>query len=134
MRLDAYPDIVLEGRVASIGAIADSGGGRFSRGSSGLFLKKIPVEIAIDSSDERVIPDLSASADIVLTDQPEEGPIVPRAAVREGDSGPFVYVRQGQKFVTRSVELGDVNDTHALIRSGVEKGEEVLLSEPPPQA
>lgn len=137
IRLDAYPDLVLEGRIVSIGAIAGSGGGgrsRFSRGSSGLFLKSVPIEIAIDTSDERVIPDLSASADILIGDE-GEGVLVPREALRSGDEGSFVWVRRGDRFERRAVETGSVNDTHAMVVSGVEQGEEVLLGDrPPPQA
>ncbi len=136
VRLDAYPDLELEGRIVAIGAIASrgsSGGGRYSRGSSGLFLKNIAVEIAIDATDPRVIPDLSASADIILGEAPE-GLVVPREAVRAGEEGTFVYVRQGDRFVTRSVELGSRNDTHTIVESGLKTGEEVLLGDRPPPA
>lgn len=131
VRLDAYSDVVLDGHISGIGAIAGSGGGMFRRSGSGLYLKTVPVEITIDSSDDRVLPDLSASADVLLTSLSADV-IVPRAAVVEGESAaPVIYVRSGEKYEPREVKLGDHNDTHVIIEDGVEAGEEVLLSEPP---
>ena len=115
-----------------MGAIAGQGGDPFRRSGSGLYLKTVPVEIAIDAQDERVLPDLSASADIQLQKIPAEV-IIPRSAVK-GDSAErhVVYVRGPQGFEPRQVELGDYNDTHVIVTAGLEAGEEVLLSEPPP--
>ena len=132
VRLDAYPDLVLDGHITGMGAIAGQGGDPFRRSGSGLYLKTVPVEIAIDAQDERVLPDLSASADIQLQKIPAEV-IIPRSAVK-GDSAErhVVYVRGPQGFEPRQVELGDYNDTHVIVTAGLEAGEEVLLSEPPP--
>lgn len=128
VRLDAYPGVVLEGEVAGVGAIAgEGGGGRFRRGGSGLYLKTVPVQITIHTSDERVIPDLSASADIQIR-EPIEGLVAPREAVRVEDGETVVYVRRGDGFAPRPVELGEKNATQVIVESGVEAGEEVLLN------
>jgi HlyD family secretion protein len=131
VRLDAYSDLELDGHVSGIGAIAAQGGGRFRRSGSGLYLKTVPVEITIDSGDDRVLPDLSASADVSLSSVSADV-IIPRAALVEADGEAIVvYVRQGDGFAPREVKLGDYNDTHVIVENGVELGEEVLLSEPP---
>jgi multidrug efflux pump subunit AcrA (membrane-fusion protein) len=130
VRLDAYPDLLLDGRITGMGAIAGEGGDRFRRSGSGLYLKTVPVEISIFTRDERVLPDLSASADIQLQNLAAEV-IIPRSAVKgEGDERPIVYVRSSQGFEPREVELGDYSDTHVIVTAGLEAGEEVLLSEP----
>jgi multidrug resistance efflux pump len=132
VRLDAYPELLLQGRVTGMGAIAGQGGDPFRRSGSGLYLKTVPVEITIETRDERVLPDLSASADILLENIPGQV-IIPRSAVKGGgDRQQIVYVRGPQGFVPREVELGDYNDTHVIVTAGLEAGEEVLLSEPPP--
>lgn len=131
VRLDAYPDLKLEGRVVSIGAIAsESGGGRFGRGGSGLYVKSVPVEIAVEADDDRLIPDLSASADILL-EEPVEGLLAPREAVRRDENGSFVLVRSGTGFERRDVTVRDRSTTHVLIEDGVAKGEELLIGDPP---
>ena len=131
VRLDAYPGLALEGRVTGMGAIAGQGGDRFRRSGSGLYLKSVPVEITIDTRDDRILPDLSASADVQLHDIPAEV-IIPRSAVKgDSDERHIVYVRGPQGFEPREVELGDYSDTHVIVTAGLEAGEEVLLSEPP---
>jgi HlyD family secretion protein/macrolide-specific efflux system membrane fusion protein len=131
VRLDAYPDLVLDGHITGMGAIAGQGGDPFRRSGSGLYLKTVPVEISIDTRDERVLPDLSASADIQLQKVPAEV-IIPRSAVKGAGGDQFiVYVRGPQGFEPREVELGDYSDTHVIVTAGLEAGEEVLLSEPP---
>lgn len=131
VRVDAYGDMELNGRVHQIGAIAGSGGSgkfRFRRGGSTSFVRSIPVIISILDADERVIPDLSASADVVVSDD-DEGIVVPReAVVSNGDQG-MVVVRIDNRTERRAVKLGPQNDTHVIVRSGLEAGEEVLLSE-----
>ena len=134
VRLDAYPDLLLEGHVSGMGAIAGQGGNPFRRSGSGLYLKTVPVEISIDTQDDRVLPDLSASADVQLQSIPSEV-IIPRSAVKgEGDQRHIVYVRGPKGFEPREVELGDYSDTHVIVTAGLKAGEEVLLSEPPPSA
>jgi multidrug efflux pump subunit AcrA (membrane-fusion protein) len=131
VRLDAYPDLLLEGHISGMGAIAGQGGDPFRRSGSGLYLKTVPVEITIDTRDERVLPDLSASADILLENIPAQV-IIPRSALKgENAERHIVYVRGPQGFVPREVELGDYSDTHVIVTAGLEAGEEVLLSEPP---
>ena len=131
VRLDAYPDLVLSGHVASIGALATAGGGsRFRRGSSGSFVKVVSVEIAIDDADQRVIPDLSGSADI-LFDEQESALLVPRSAIQTSDDDTTVFVRAGDQFVERPVKLGKMSGTTAIVLDGLSEGDEVALQRPP---
>ncbi len=129
--LDAYPEMRLSGKVISVGAIATSGGGsRYGRGSASQHMKNIPVLIAIDQQDNRVLPDLSGSADVMISTA-DANVIVPREALRGVDGRTVVYVRDGDGFAEREVVVDAQNDTHAAIRSGVKKGEDVLLTELP---
>jgi multidrug resistance efflux pump len=134
VHLDAYPELAFEGKVVNIGAIAQDGSGSSSGfrfgGGAGLFLKTVAVDIQITSDDNRVIPDLSASADIHIAAD-DEGLIAPREAVRMDGEKSFVYVRNGQKVERRDVELGQKSDTHVVVVSGLSAGEVVLLESPP---
>ena len=131
VELDAYPEAQFAGRVAGLGAVATTSGGssRFRRPSGGAFVKHIPVKILITDHDERILPDLSASADVTLSSG-KRGLLVPREAVRTSpdEDGEFVYVQQDEEFVRRRVRVSDFSDTEALIDSGLQVGEEVLLS------
>ena len=131
VELDAYPGERFAGHVSDLGAVATSAGGRsrFRRPGGGAFIKHLPVRILITDSDERILPDLSASADVFLGGR-QSGVLVPREAVRQGpDKGAdFVYVRQGEEYIQRPVRVKELNDIEALIDSGLQAGEEVLLS------
>jgi multidrug efflux pump subunit AcrA (membrane-fusion protein) len=118
--LDAFPGLELKGKVYSIGALA-VGGWRQQ-----YFIRSIPVRLAIDGSDPRVIPDLSASGDIVLH-KTENATLVPLAAVEQADGKDYVYVKNGAAFEKRAVEVADRNNTHAAVLSGLNSGDEVRL-------
>ena len=126
IRLEAYPDLVLPGRVTSVGAMA-GGGARGFRGSSrDLFVKQIPVRFVIDSRDSRVIPDLSASAAVVLHRE-EKALQVPRDAVVEENGKVYVQVSRGQGSERREVQVGRKNGTHYVVMAGLQEGDEVSL-------
>src|SRR5262245_11965899 len=75
LHFDAFPDIELSGKVRGVGALA-VGSRRIN-----YYIRQIPVLVGVDRQDARVIPDLSASADI-QTDT-AEGLVIPREAVTE---------------------------------------------------
>jgi HlyD family secretion protein len=62
LTFDAFPGVVLPGKVRQIGAIAK----RSWRQQ--FFIRNIDVDIAIDGSDPKIIPDLSGAADVKLAD------------------------------------------------------------------
>ncbi len=129
LKFDAYPGLELPGRVISVGAVPRSGGMR------GDFMKEIPVYLKIEKMDARVIPDLSVSADVVISSE-ADGVIVPLESVfwEEGTPAkPFVYVRTAKGFERRPVELGLTNYIKARVVQGLKAGEPVALEPPPSQ-
>jgi multidrug resistance efflux pump len=124
--LDAFPGLRLPGKVYSIGAIAVTPGRQQN------FLRTIPVRISIDGFDPRLIPDLSAAADVSINREQEKAVVIPRSGLLEEDGSFFVYVKQGAKFIKKQVEAGAMNFTQAAIRSGLNEGEEVALNYVPP--
>ncbi len=130
VELDAYPGEQFRGRVVNMGAMASSAssGSRFSRGKGGAFIKHIPMRILIEDHDERILPDLSASVDVRASNRPK-GVLVPREALRseDGQASNFVYVHSAGQFLLREVRVQDVSDTEALIETGLQAGEEILL-------
>ena len=132
IELDAYPGERFEGRVVDMGAVASSSPGKsgYSRGRRTPFLKEIPVRLLIESKDDRILPDLSASVDVVYPG-PQSGVIVPREAIRSEPGpggGAFVQVVEDGTYHKRPVRVQDINDTEALVSSGLTPGEEVLLT------
>ena len=120
VRFDAFPDILAMGKVTSVGALAI--GGR----RTNFHVRNMPVRLELEVVDPRVIPDLSASADIE-TAPPSDGVIVPLEAVHESGGKTLVYVKHGQGFEAREVEIAGTSNTHVAVSSGISAGDEVAL-------
>jgi HlyD family secretion protein len=120
IHFDAFPDMAVSGQVRGVGALA-VGSRRVN-----YYIRRIPVRVGIDRQDARVIPDLSASADI-QTDT-AEGLILPREAVTEAAGKPVVYVRQENGFAPREVEIAGANPTQVAVTGGLQEGDEIALA------
>jgi HlyD family secretion protein len=125
VHFDAYPELEVPAEVFSIGAMATGGTSRTD------YVKQVPIALRLLRVDTRVIPDLSASADVVLETAPQTV-IVPREAVfRDGpESKPFVFVRQPEGWAQREVDLGPANFVSTAIRSGLRAGEVIARERP----
>jgi multidrug efflux pump subunit AcrA (membrane-fusion protein) len=118
--LDAFPELRLKGKVYSIGAM----GVRSWR--ENYYVRRIPVRIAIEGSDPRLIPDLSASAEVIV-ERTENALTVPLEAVQSENGRNVVFVKKGDGFERREVELGLQDATHTAVTAGLEAGEELAL-------
>lgn len=118
IHLDAFPGVSLKGHVYSIGALAVSGP------RQNFYIRNVPIRIRIDGSDPRLIPDLSAAADVEIQRQ-EDALICRRSAIHETGGASYVMVKQGGTFVRRDVKLGLANETEVDVLQGLEPGDEV---------
>lgn len=123
-RLDAYSGSEFPAHVAGVGAMTKPGVWRPN------YMREIPIRLKLDTIDARVIPDLSASADIVLTIE-KQAAIAPLDAVFHDPQGkPFVFLRTPSGWQRRSVELGLSNHIAATVRSGLRRGDVVAAERP----
>lgn len=127
VRFDAFPGLELPATVHAIGAMTRPGGMRAA------FVKEIPVILKMDKLDPRVIPDLSVSVDVQLESETQVAAVAPLAAIfQDGASqSPFVYVKSGDGWERREVQLGLTNNLVAAVRSGLRPGEVVAAEVPP---
>jgi HlyD family secretion protein len=121
VKLDAFPGMELSGFVDGIGALA------VSSNRQGYYVRNVPVRVRIEGSDPRLIPDLSASVEIIL-EQAGSGAIVPLAALRTEGGKTVVYVKNADTFERREVQVGVKNSTHASILGGLSAGQDVRLN------
>lgn len=119
--LDAFPDLRFEGKIYSIGALA-IGGTR-----QNYYIRNVPVRVSVVTTDPRMIPDLSASADVLL-ERTERAIIVPAQAVQTESGKSVVWVKQGETFVARAVQTGIRTQTQVAVVTGLNEGEEVALN------
>jgi HlyD family secretion protein len=119
VRFDAFSGIELPGKVYSIGALATGSW------MQSYYLRSVPVRITIDGFDPRIIPDLSASAEVVL--ESDNALAIPLRAVHTRDGQPSVLIREGDRFVERAIALGIHNESQVAVVSGLKAGDEVRL-------
>jgi HlyD family secretion protein len=125
VHLDAYPDLALPATVVAVGAMTDAGGWRAS------WVRSVPVRIKLDSIDPRVIPDLSASADVVLAEQKQVAIAPLESIFQDGPDGrPYVFVQVPTGYERRDVELAMASNVAVAVRSGLGQGEVVALTRP----
>ena len=63
----------------------------------------------------------------MATSLPAAGLIVPREALGGSGGKTIVYVKQGDAFVPREVEIAGTTNTEAAVASGIQEGEEIAL-------
>jgi hypothetical protein len=80
-----------------------------------------------------VIPDLSVSVDVELESEKQVAAVAPLSAIFQdtASKSPIVYVKSGDGWERRDVELGLTNNLVAAVRSGLRPGEVVATEVPP---
>ncbi len=119
VRLDAYPDLTMTGRLAQIAPI----------GMPGAFsprVRSFSAVVAIHGSNARLLPDLTAALDVEV-DRVEHVLIVPRTAVRHEGGSAFVRVRDGSGVRSAKVALGASDEVDVVVSSGLAAGDVVVL-------
>jgi multidrug efflux pump subunit AcrA (membrane-fusion protein) len=114
--VDAFPGLELTAKLFSIGALASS------PGREQYFIRNVPIRVQIRQQDKRVIPDLSASADVSIG-RAQGVLIAPASAVEQKEGKAFVYVKSEQGFERRPVEVGPGNGTLVAVRTGLKEGD-----------
>ena len=123
VNFDAFPGLRLEGKVRSVGAMGVGGW------NENYYIRSLPVVISLQSTDSRVIPDLSASGDIVVGHK-ENVLLAPLEAVDTERGKSVIYVKRGGSFARRAVQLGEQNNTQVEILAGLQAGDEIALGRP----
>jgi hypothetical protein len=125
VRFDAYPELELPAHVYSVGAMPRQGGFRAN------YVKEVAVVLKLDKLDRRVIPDLTASADVVLASE-EKATVAPLASVfrDEATGKPFAFLKAPSGWERREVELGLSSHVAVVVRAGLAPGEVIAAEWP----
>ncbi len=124
VRVDALSDRELNADLDWISPIA-----AVSYRGMGMSEKSFPARATLKNLDPRLRPGMSATAEVVIESEPNTVLIPVRASIMHNGK-PAVYVRKGQEFVIRPIEVGKRNDTDMIVLKGLREGEEVALENP----
>lgn len=113
---DALPNKTFTGKVAGINTngIVNSG------------VTTYPTTILLDVSNDQILPNMSATANIV-TSVKNDVMLVPSSAIQTANGQTMVRVLKNSKISQISVEIGESSDTETEIISGLTEGEDVVV-------
>lgn len=121
LRLDAFPDRVLEGTVRSVGSLS---------GDASAATRRFPLRIGVKEADPRFRPGMSVRGSVKGT-RVADAVLLPIEAVRRDAKGAHCFV--ARRFLAperRELVLGHGNAQSVEVTSGLREGERVLLGEP----
>lgn len=121
---DAFSELTLRGRVASIAAQASSEGG--SRSGLPSFAVTVVIEGITPEQRPRLAVGMSANLSIITHDNPA-AIVLPAEAVQEGPAGRFVRLRQGGAVREVPVTIGIATPDGIEVRGALNPGDIVLL-------
>ncbi|HEX6324048.1 MAG TPA: efflux RND transporter periplasmic adaptor subunit [Vicinamibacterales bacterium] len=119
VRVDAYPGLVIDGRIDVVGALAQSDAARAGT-------RYFPVTVRLDRIDSRLRAGMTAQVRIDLAAIPA-AIVVPLEALFEDDEGFYCLVVEDGGVTRRPVSVWARTETHAAIRTGIAAGVRLRL-------
>ena len=116
--LDAYPELNFGGKIERIAAIGVTSGLNNK-------VRTFQVLFDIDGTDPKLMPDLSAAVDVQLAKQPNVL-VVPRDSLITEGGETYVMAGNVGGYSKTKVKVGEINDTDAVVESGLKEGTRVL--------
>lgn len=117
IRLDAYPGMSFPGALQELDPL-----GHASDQSD--TVRTFTAIFSIQGTDSRLMPDLSASVDLVLANV-RNALVVPAESVDHEAGGDYVWLRTRDAFEKRAVKLGPSNGLDTVIESGLKANDAV---------
>jgi multidrug efflux pump subunit AcrA (membrane-fusion protein) len=123
LRVEAFPDLKLTGKVTRVGALASTSAARpFDD-------KRFDLIITLDPTTAELRPEMTIRADVIVGEK-KDVLLVPVTAIFNKDGRHVAYVDGLTGPETRTVEIGESNDQMVEVLSGLQEGDRVGLSEP----
>lgn len=122
--VDALPEQVFVGRISNIAPLPDAQSAWLNPD-----LKVYPTQIRLEGSHPELRTGMNCQAEIIVEQHADVLYVPVQAVVRVG-SEPTVYLRDGDDFLPRPIEIGLDNNSMVRVLAGLEPGQEVSLTPP----
>jgi multidrug efflux pump subunit AcrA (membrane-fusion protein) len=122
IRLDAFPDLRLTGKVTRVGTLARASADRSFEE------KRFDLIVEIDPTEGDLRPEMTARVDVLVGER-SGVLLVPVNAVFERQGVTVCHVLRAFRVETRQVELGDSDDVLAEVRAGLREGDRVAIND-----
>ena len=124
VRVEAFPQLVLSGRVNSIGVLARTTRDRMTE------TKRFDVAVELEPTVAELRPEMTARVDIRVGER-QDVLRLPVSALFERDGMVTVNVLRRRQAETRQVELGEQNERFVEVVAGVVEGDRVTVVDSP---
>jgi len=121
VRIDAFPDVVLTGKVVKISVMPDSTI-KFLNPDINLYVTRI----ALDKRMDFLKPGMTAKAEIFIKEL-KDVLTIPVNAVFFKSGVPYCTVFKDGNITDRKIELGESSETMVEVKSGLSEGEKVVI-------
>jgi len=122
IRLDAFPDLKLTGKVSRVGTLARASLERPFED------KKFDLVIEVDATEAELRPEMTARADVLVGER-KDVLLIPVNAVFDRQGILVAHVVGLFGVETLQIELGESNELEVEVRAGLEEGQRVALTD-----
>jgi HlyD family secretion protein len=122
IRPDAYSDSAFTGKVEAIANLAQNLDYKTK-------IKIFPVQIAIEGQSKTLLPGLTVSCKIIVSEIPDVL-FIPLEALFNEQGIDYVYVKSGSGFKRRDIKTGAINADYAVVMEGLAENDMIALSNP----
>jgi len=122
IRPDAYSDSVFTGKIESIANLAQNKDYKSK-------IKIFPVQITIDGQSKTLLPGLTVSCKIIVSEIPDVL-YIPLESLFNDQGMDYVYIKSGSGFKRRDIKTGAINTDYAIVTEGLDENDLIALSNP----
>jgi HlyD family secretion protein len=122
IRPDAFSDSAYTGKVELVANLAQNLDYKSK-------IKIFPVQIRIDGQSKTLLPGLTISCKILVSEIPDVL-FIPLESLFNEQGIDYVYIKSGSGFKRRNIKTGAVNTDYAIVTEGLEENDLIALSNP----
>lgn len=122
IRPDAFSDSTYTGKVEAVANLAQNKDYRSK-------IKIFPVQIRISGQSKTLLPGLTVSCKIIVSEIPEVL-IIPLESLFREQGIEYVYLKSGSGFKRQDIKTGGINSDFAIVTDGLNENDVIALSDP----
>ncbi len=122
IRPDAYSDSIYAAKVESVANLAQNKDYKSK-------IKIFPVQISISGHSKKLLPGLTVSCKIIVSEIPDVL-YIPIESLFRDQMTQYVYLKSGSGFKRNEIKTGSVNTDFVVITEGLNENDQIALSDP----